>query len=199
MSSCFKLVGKYLYHETLKECCPYFTIRWAPVALPCKITFCFPMQAIDHQSCSCPTRECKLVINHHYLQRQDRRLFTNRNTPTKQRKVKTDGCLKLSLNFINPCAEVHYFRQNSWTQLMHVAKFSQPKKKKQRYLSKQDNAKWPNKSNEEQETDHPAKWRISNIFCSIAGIVWSHELISLPVHSKDVGGGAPYKEYRFSK
>jgi len=80
-------------HETLK------VIRWVPVALPCKITFRFPMQAVDHQSCSCPTRECKLVINHHYLQWQVRRLFTNRNTPTKQQKVKTDGYPKLSLNF----------------------------------------------------------------------------------------------------
>lgn len=68
----------------------YKAVHLFPVALPCKITIRFPMQAIDHQSCSCSTRECKLVINHHYL-------------------------------------------------------------------SKQDNAKWPNESNEEQETDHPAK------------------------------------------
>jgi hypothetical protein len=57
---------------------------------------------------------------------------------------------------------------------------------KKRYLSQKDNAKWSKESNEEQETDHPSKRRISNILRSIPRIVWSHELISLPVHCKDV-------------
>jgi len=174
-------------------------ITWVPVALPCKIAFRFPMQAVDHQSCSCPTRECKLVINHHYLQWQDRRLFTNRNTPTKQQKVKTDGYPKLSLIFYKAMFWSSLFWKG-WGRLVNptdaCCKIFPTKKR--RYLPKQDNAKWPNESNEEQEAYHPAEWGISNIFCSITGIVWSHELISLPVHSKDVGGGTPYKEDRLS-
>jgi len=84
-------------------------------------------------------------------------LFTNRNTPTKQRKVKTDGCLELSLNFIKPCAEDHYF-EKAEAELVNPTdarcKIFPAKKK---YLSKQDNAKWPNESNEEQEAYHPAE------------------------------------------
>ena len=75
------------------------------VALPCNITFCFPMQAIDHQSCSCPTRECYLVINHHYLQWEAQKFFSNRNTATQQSNSYV--CLEL-FNFIKLCSDSKY-------------------------------------------------------------------------------------------
>jgi hypothetical protein len=71
-------------------------------------------------------------------------LFLNRNTATKQ--PNTDGRLEL-FNFINICAV-------NPTQ-MSVMLQDFPTRKG--YLSQQDNTKWPEESNEEQESDDPTK------------------------------------------